>query len=45
MRRNLWSSGALFAALLILAATAALAEVSVVIGYDTRAVGEIDPCG
>ncbi len=45
MRRNSWSSGALLASLLILVASAALAEVSVVIGYDTRAVGEIDPCG
>jgi|MudIll2142460700_1097286.scaffolds.fasta_scaffold186638_1 hypothetical protein len=30
---------------LLLAAAPALADVSVVIGYETRAVGEIEPCG
>ncbi len=41
MRRS-----SLFITLLaLMTASIALAEVSVVIGYDTRAEGEIDPCG
>ncbi len=46
MYRFILVSGAILSALLLFApATSALAELSVVIGYDTRVAGEIDPCG
>jgi len=46
MRRFFKAPSAVLSILLALAAVSpALAELSVVIGYDTRAIGEIDPCG
>lgn len=45
MRRISVPSQLFLALLALMAATVVLAEVSVVIGYDTRAEGEIDPCG
>ncbi len=42
---RLLSGGLLLALLTILTAGPVLADVSVVIGYETRSVGEIDPCG
>ena len=43
--RRLLGGGLLTLLALLLGAGAAPADVTVVIGYETRAVGEIDPCG
>ncbi|MBC8365920.1 hypothetical protein H8E52_00775 [bacterium] len=45
MRRFSVPSQLFLALIALMVATAVLAEISVVIGYDTRAEGEIDPCG